>query len=157
MPRTSLARTLRQQSTWAEKLMWRWLRGRRFNHYKFRRQHPVGKYIVDFFCEEARLAVELDGRGHGHPLHHARDVERDEFLVSQGIKTIRFWNHQLRREKRLVRDAIFNALQSRAPHPLPDYTRPLIQAERKRVSGDDRPHPDPLPRGEGEGDSGDAS
>src|SRR5213593_3219046 len=105
MPKSSLARALRKQSTWAERLMWRWLRGWRFTGYKFRGQHVVGKYIVDFFCEWARLAVELDGRGHGHPQHQARDVERENFLVSQGIRSIRFWNHQLRREEQLVREA----------------------------------------------------
>jgi len=58
---------LRKKETWAEKLMWRWLRDRRFSGYKFRRQHSVGNYYLDFFCDEAMLAIELDGLGHGHP------------------------------------------------------------------------------------------
>src|SRR5439155_18297934 len=59
------ARQLRKKETWAEKLVWRWLRDRRFSHYKFRRQHPIGDYHLDFFCEEAELNVELDGSQHG--------------------------------------------------------------------------------------------
>ena len=55
------ARALRKRRTWAEKLMWRWLRDRQFSGYKFRREHPLGKCFLDFFCEEARLSMELDG------------------------------------------------------------------------------------------------
>jgi very-short-patch-repair endonuclease len=124
MPSSRLARALRRKPTWGEKLVWRWLRDRRFTGYKFRRQHPLGDHYVDFFCEEARLAIELDGFQHGHPACQAQDAERDRVLASLGVKTLRFWNHQLRRERQFVRDSIFSALQERAPHPLPDYTRP---------------------------------
>ena len=51
MAETARARQLRKNETWAEKLMWRWLRNRRFNGYKFRRQHPIGIYYLEFFCE----------------------------------------------------------------------------------------------------------
>ena len=119
-----LARQLRKKETWAEKLIWRWLRDRRFSNYKFRRQHPVGDYYLDFFCEEAELAIELDGSHHGHPDQQAHDTEREKFLKSRGIKTLRFWNSHLRRNAQSVRDTIFHELQKRAPHPLPDYTRP---------------------------------
>jgi very-short-patch-repair endonuclease len=127
---TDRARVLRKKPTWAEKLLWRWLRGRRFTGYKFRRQHPVGNYTLDFFCEAARLNVELDGFGHGHPQQQVQDADRAEYLAHLSIQTLRFWNGQLRREPEVVRNAIFEALQQRAPHPLPDYTRPL-GAERK--------------------------
>ena len=103
--------------------MWRWLRDRRFSGYKFRRQHPKGIYFLDFFCEEASLAVELDGSGHGHPGQQSHDAEREKFLTSQGIKVLRFWNSHLRRNAQSIRDTIFEELQRRAPHPLPDYTR----------------------------------
>ena len=59
------ARALRQQRTWAEKLIWRWLRNRRFSAYKFRRQHPAGSYFLDFYCEEARLSIEPTFRSIG--------------------------------------------------------------------------------------------
>jgi ATP-dependent helicase HrpA/adenine-specific DNA-methyltransferase len=125
MADTQRARQLRQVETWAEKLMWRWLRGRRFSGYKFRRQHPLGKYHLDFFCEEAELNVELDGSQHGFPDHRQHDREREKFLQSLGIQTLRFWNSRLRRNGRGIRDTIFSELQARAPHPLPEYTRPM--------------------------------
>ena len=103
--------------------MWRWLRDRRFGQYKFRRQHPMGIYTLDFFCMEALLAIELDGSGHGHPNQIKSDEIRTNYLAGQGVKVLRFWNSQLRRSARTVRDTIFSELQVRAPHPLPEYTR----------------------------------
>ena len=123
------ARRLRQEQTWAEKLMWRWLRDRRFSGYKFRRQHPVDGYSLDFFCEEARLNIELDGSQHGFPDQRKHDAERETILTQLGIRTLRFWNSRLRREERSVREMIWNELQARAPHPLPDYTRPMISPD----------------------------
>jgi very-short-patch-repair endonuclease len=114
------ARRLRQDQTWAEKLMWRWLRDRCFSGYKFRR------HTLDFFCEESELNIELDGRQHGLPDQRKHDLEREKFLQSRGIKTLRFWNSHLRRNSQSIRDTIFSQLQSRAPHPLPDYTKPTI-------------------------------
>ena len=105
--------------------MWRWLRGRRFCGYKFRRQHPAGKYNLDFFCEEARLSIELDGSQHGFPEQQEHDAVRTAYLVSLGIKELRFWNSRLRREGQSIRDTIFRELQERAPHSLPDYTKPV--------------------------------
>ncbi|MBI3880728.1 MAG: endonuclease domain-containing protein [Verrucomicrobia bacterium] len=81
----SIARQLRKTDTWAEKLLWRWLRDRRFSAYKFRRQHPCGRYILDFFCEEARLNLELDGSQHGFPEQQQQDAERDAWLATQDI------------------------------------------------------------------------
>src|SRR5580693_7555322 len=91
------ARQLRKEQTWAEKLVGRWLRDRRFNGYKFRRQHAVGDYYLDFFCEEARLNIEIDGLRHGFPEAQAHDAKREAYLKSCGIKTLRFWNSHLRR------------------------------------------------------------
>jgi very-short-patch-repair endonuclease len=124
MADTERVRALRKKETWAEKLMWRWLRDRRFASYKFRRQHPEGIYFLDFYCEEASLAIELDGFGHGHPNQQRHDAEREKFLTSQGIKVLRFWNSHLRRNAQSIRDTIFEELQKRAPHPLPDHTKP---------------------------------
>jgi very-short-patch-repair endonuclease len=119
------ARQLRKKETWAEKLVWKWLRDRRFAAYKFRRQHPLGVYYLDFFCEESRLNIELDGGQHGFPEQQKHDAEREKFLQSRGIKTLRFWNSRLRRDAQGIRDTIFNELQARAPHRLPDYTKPV--------------------------------
>jgi very-short-patch-repair endonuclease len=132
MPNTERARALRRKPTWAEKLMWSWLRDRRFSAYKFRRNHPCGIYFLDFYCREASLSIELDGGQHGFPDHQAHDAERTRFLASMGIKELRFWNGQLRREKQFVCDVIFNALQERAPHPLPDYTRMGVVGEKEK-------------------------
>ena len=129
MPNTNRARALRKKATWAEKLVWSWLRDRRFSTYKFRRQHPVAKYFLDFFCEEARLSIELDGGSHGHPDQKAYDAERARILTSLGIKELRFWNSRLRRDKQAIRDTIFRELQARAPHLLPDYTKPMMSPE----------------------------
>ena len=130
MAGTEISRGLRKGSTWAEKLVWKWLRDRRFSGYKIRRQHPIGPYHLDFYCEEARLAIELDGSGHGFPARQQHDNEREAFLLSRGIKTLRFWNSHLRRNPQSVRDTMFHELQTGAPHPLPDYTRPLAPNKR---------------------------
>ncbi len=123
---TALARKLRKADTWAEQLLWRWLRDRRFATYKFRRQQPLGPHILDFFCVEAKLNIELDGAQHGHPEHLHKDAERDAWLAEQGIKVLRFWNARLRREKDVVRDTIWQALQERAPQPVPEHCRPGV-------------------------------
>jgi very-short-patch-repair endonuclease len=123
-----LARALRKQDTWAEKLLWRWLRDRRFSAYKFRRQHQFGKYILDFFCLEASLNIELDGSQHGFPGQSKKDEVRDAWLEKAGVKVLRFWNARLRREKEVVRETIWRELQVRASHPLPDYCRPMDPA-----------------------------
>src|SRR5206468_4737418 len=78
------ARHLRKKSTGAEKRLWRLLRDHRFNDFKFRRQYPCGIYSLDFYCTVAKLAVELDGGGHGFPDQRARDEKRNQFLSRQG-------------------------------------------------------------------------
>ena len=107
------ARHLRREETDAEKRLWRLLRKRRFEEFKFRRQYPCGIYFLDFFCVAARLAVELDGGGHGFPDQRARDETRSRFLADQRIKVLRFWNHQVRRETESVRFEIWHALMER--------------------------------------------
>ncbi|GFE58648.1 endonuclease domain-containing protein [Geobacter sp. AOG1] len=89
------ARSLRGQLTDAEQLLWHLLRDRRFCGVKFRRQHPCGGYILDFYCHDAHLAVELDGGGHGDEEQKAYDEERTRILVGAGIKVLRFWNHEV--------------------------------------------------------------
>ena len=95
--------------------MWSWLRNRRFNGWKFRRQHPMGPYHIDFFCEEARLAIELDGFGHALVDKRKRDEEREKFLNRLGIKVLRYTNFRLRRDSQVIRDALYRVLQERAP------------------------------------------
>jgi len=90
-----IARTLRKRDTWAEKLLWRWLRDRRFAAYKFRRQHPFGPHFLDFFCIEALLDIELDGFQHGFPERQKADAQRDIWLEANGVKVLRFGNRTL--------------------------------------------------------------
>src|SRR6185503_4031152 len=84
-----------------------------------------GLHVLDFFCEEAWLNIELDGSQHGFPEQQRADAERDAWLESRGVKVLRFWNSRLRRERQPIRDAIWRTLQQRSPHPLPAYCRPM--------------------------------
>jgi very-short-patch-repair endonuclease len=128
---TAIARVLRKRDTWAEKLLWSWLRDRRFSAYKFRRQHLFGPHILDFFCVEARVDIELDGFQHGFTRQRTLDAARDAWLEARGLKVLRFWNSHLRLEKQEIRDTIWRVLQERAPHNLPDYCRPGIYNDRQ--------------------------
>jgi very-short-patch-repair endonuclease len=107
-----MARMLRRNQTKEEKQLWKSLRAGRFAGFTFRRQHPVGDYYLDFYCAQARLCVELDGFQHGHPLKQAHDRVRQTYLDSQGIKVLRFWNHQWRRNRDGVLLAIWQALHA---------------------------------------------
>jgi very-short-patch-repair endonuclease len=100
-----------------------------FSAYKFRRQHPYGPYILDFFCLEAKVDIEIDGFQHGKPEQQIADHERDLYLEKRGIKVLRFWNSRLRREKEVVRDTIWRILQAHAPHPLPGYCGPTPMSD----------------------------
>jgi very-short-patch-repair endonuclease len=136
------ARHLRKDSTDAEKRLWRLLRGRRFAEFKFRRQYPCGIYFLDFYCTLAKLALELDGGGHGFPDQRAHDEKRNQFLAEQGIKVLRFWNHQLRCELETVQLEIWSALMERTgqkekiagflpkPAPSPQPSPPMGEREK---------------------------
>ena len=97
----------------------------RFSAYKFRRQHRFGPHVLDFFCVEAFVNIELDGGQHGFPEQRQLDAERDAWLAQAGVKVLRFWNGDLRRNQDGIRDTIWRTLQEQAPHPLPSYCRPL--------------------------------
>ena len=83
-----LARKLRADMTPPEIALWQALRQRPGGH-KFRRQHPAGIYVLDFFCTKARLAIEVDGRAHENPAVIAKDTARSRFLREQGVATTR--------------------------------------------------------------------
>ena len=89
------ARNLRSKQTDAEQLLWGLVRDRRFAGKKFRRQHPIGRYILDFYCHECRLVVELDGGQHNDEETRSRDDRRSRFLRKQGVRVVRFWNHDV--------------------------------------------------------------
>jgi adenine-specific DNA-methyltransferase len=89
------ARSLRRSITPAERKLWMRLRNRQLHGAKFRRQHPIGQYIVDFFCLEARLVVELDGSWHADDLKRTQDEHRTAYLQNQGCTVLRFWNNEV--------------------------------------------------------------
>jgi very-short-patch-repair endonuclease len=91
----NLRKKLRNNSTDAERKLWQVLRKNQILGYKFTRQYGVGKYIVDFYCSAFRLAIELDGSQHMEPKNKLYDGKRTEFLNSQRIKVIRFYDNDV--------------------------------------------------------------
>jgi very-short-patch-repair endonuclease len=104
------ARQLRRDPTDAERRMWSALRDRRLAKYKFRRQHPIGPFIVDFACTRYALVVEIDGTQHAENVAENR---RTAFLQRQGWQVIRFWNNDVLSNTNGVIETILRALQSR--------------------------------------------
>ena len=100
------SRELRHESTPAEQILWRYLRGRRMKGLKFRRQHPVGRFILDFYCEDLKLAIEVDGGGHNEAEQEAYDLARTQALNDLGIQVIRFWNDDVLERTDLVLEEI---------------------------------------------------
>ena len=118
---TSPARMLRRNQTDAEIRLWRLLRNRRLNRFKFRRQHPMPPYVADFVCVEAGLIIEVDGGQHQDS--QERDAERSAFFSQIGYRTVRYWDNDVLLRTDEVLEAIF--LELNRPSPLP-----LSQAER---------------------------
>ena len=110
-----LARDLRRRQTPAEVHLWRLLRNRRLWGFKFRRQEPAGPFVLDFYCPEARLAVELDGGGHNEPYQRARDRRRSLALSGLGIRVVRFWNDEVLDKPDDVVQEIVRALRAAVP------------------------------------------
>src|SRR5712691_12948056 len=102
------ARGLRQSSTDAERRMWSALCDRRLWRYKFRRQHPIGGFIVDFACTEYRLVIEVDGGQHAHNA----DARRTAWLKREGWRVIRFWNNDVLGNTNGVIEAILRSLKA---------------------------------------------
>jgi very-short-patch-repair endonuclease len=94
-PNIDLARNLRRQQTDAERLLWSKLSGKQFAGIKFRRQHTLGDYIVDFISIEKNLIIEIDGSQHGEALVEENDKERTAQLENMGYSVIRFWNNDV--------------------------------------------------------------
>jgi very-short-patch-repair endonuclease len=110
---TKLARESRKELTDAERLLWYHLRAKRFNNLKFRRQQPIGSYIVDFICYEKKLIIEVDG-GH-HAEHEEKDLERTQFLAQKGYNVIRFWNNDVLHNCRGVLEEILKNCERHPP------------------------------------------
>jgi very-short-patch-repair endonuclease len=88
-----LSRNLRKNQTDAENLLWRHLRRKQLDGFRFRRQQPIGKCIVDFVCLEKRLILEIDGGQHA--IEQNKDKQRDNWLIAEGYRILRFWNNDV--------------------------------------------------------------
>src|ERR1700680_4613512 len=133
------ARFLRRNMGDAEKKLWYQLRRRKMAGFRFRRQVPIGAYIVDFACLSARFIIEVDGGQHNEEDNAIVDAKRTAWLESRGYRVLRFWNSSVLSEIDSVTETIFNVLdemQSRSsppPHPPPPPPRPLRGRERTLV------------------------
>ena len=103
-----LRKHLRNHSTAAEASLWKLLQKRKVGGYKFRRQHSIGNYIVDFFCYELMLAIELDGEVHANLQAIAKDTQRDEFLSENGITVLRYENRWVYEYPDVIRQDILD-------------------------------------------------
>jgi very-short-patch-repair endonuclease len=128
------ARRLRRSQTDAERILWFRLRDRRFDGWKFRRQFPIDRFIVDFFCADAHLIIELDGGQHAVRAQH--DKQRTRILEAMGYLVLRFWNNDVTQNIDGVLQVISDTLESHKAEPFSQTSEP--------------PHPNPLPSGERE-------
>jgi len=124
-------RRLRRESTDAERALWALVRDRRLDGAKFRRQHEFGPYVLDFYCPEQRLALEADGGQHYEPRRVQADHERASYLESQGVRVLRFTNLEILREREGVIGRIQQEMEKR-PHP-----RPLPEGEGQTTEGEE--------------------
>ena len=108
------ARGMRHEPTRSEARIWNWLRARRFSEWKFRRQHPIGRYILDFYSAELKLAIELDGSHHSAEWMIDHESERTRELRSRGIEVVRIPNELLIRDPESVTEFIKAAIDRSA-------------------------------------------
>lgn len=150
------ARQLRKNATEYERLLWRHLRAHRFQGYKFRRQQPLGPYVVDFVCFETRCIIEADGGQHADALDY--DARRDGWLRAQGFTVLRFWNNEILSNFEGVLERILEVCRAAvaqsppSPQPLSRQGRgakghSTMDEEAKPRTGKDAPAP-LSPRGE---------
>lgn len=124
MTQREFAKALRQDMTEAERLLWRYLRAHRLGGAKFRRQQPIGPYVVDFVHFGARLIIEADGGQHNES---ASDEGRDDWLRSQGFRVMRFWNNEILNNTDAVLEKIWSEVNgplSPGPSPARGEGRP---------------------------------
>jgi very-short-patch-repair endonuclease len=114
------AKDLRSRSTDAERILWRHIRAKRLDGLKFRRQHPIGKYIVDFVFLEKKIVIELDGGHHAESETEAYDRERDDWLEKEGYRVLRFWDNDVLLNTKGILEVIREQCLEHPPlHPLP--------------------------------------
>ncbi|WP_131871988.1 MULTISPECIES: endonuclease domain-containing protein [unclassified Bradyrhizobium] len=105
--RRAAAKKLRENTTPHERMLWRALKDLPMDGSHFRRQAPIGPYVVDFFCPAKRLIIELDGGHHNEDATAARDLERQRWLENEGYRVIRFWNSEINADLTAVLERIY--------------------------------------------------
>ena len=137
----NVARALRQRLTEEERILWAELRKNRLGGFRFRRQHPIGPYVVDFVCLERHLIVEVDGVQHGFDSNRQREQTRTRFLETAGYEIFRVWNGELRENLVGVCDTLLSELEKnpirsrtgRHPHPDPPPSRGRERTKDRRA------------------------
>ena len=137
------ARQLRRQGTPAERLLWECLRDRRLGGYKFRRQYPLGRFIADFYCSEARLIIEVDGAVHREATQQERDQAREEILRDYDYHLLRFTNDEVLTRTEEVLQRILERVQELALTPTPPAPLPLSRRAGEGEGEARGPHPHP--------------
>ncbi len=147
-----VAKTLRTDATDAERALWLRIRAHRLNGLKFKRQEPIGRFVVDFVCHDEKLIIELDGGQHAEQVR--ADDKRTKFLESRGYRVVRFWNDEVLKNMEGVLETVLRKL-SPSPQPLScrgrgaKRKRTLLSSEGKEAEGARAklsPSPQPLSR-----------
>jgi len=116
-----ISRTLRKRSTDVENYLWRYLRNRQIEGFKFRRQQPIGKYIVDFVNFKRKIVIEVDGGQ--HTIYKEKDKVRDNWLKKEGYRVVRLWDNEVLNNIEGVLEVIREKLLTPHPNPLPQGER----------------------------------
>jgi len=130
-----LSREFRKKQTETESLLWSRLRSRQLGGLKFRRQHPIGRYIADFYCHEHKLVVEVDGGVHMKQDQRLYDRLRQEDIEAQGYRIVRVTSEQVKKDIDGTLWKILSACQSSLPAPLPRGRGVPTQSGRGEVKG----------------------
>jgi very-short-patch-repair endonuclease len=135
----ALAKHMRRKMPDAEFKLWCELRNGALDGLKFRRQQPMGNYIVDFYCADAKLIVEVDGEQHSTPEHRRADAERTKWFEAQGYRVVRFWTNEVMHELEGVCAAILAASRGEWSNPPSETGRHRSRKERSRALSSRRP------------------
>jgi very-short-patch-repair endonuclease len=127
------ARALRREMTLPEVLLWQALRGVKLQGLRFRRQYPIGPYVLDFYCPGARLAVEVDGAVHDNPAFAGRDMRRDSWLAAKDISVLRVPAREILRRDGLAEVLATIAARAAPPPPPPPSAVPLPRFAEEEV------------------------
>jgi very-short-patch-repair endonuclease len=128
----SIAKDLRKNATEPERRLWSLLRGKQMAYLRFRRQQPIGPYIVDFYCSAVRLVIELDGSQHGTNEAVAYDTARTKWLEERGYRVLRIANADLLRNSEDALEAIWSAVKN-SGLPLPEPPKAVRPSLKGRV------------------------